>query len=338
MSNWQDVLHSPTKRNEEVDIDEEAISADIDRILKTRPYVGVSSSALKAAEDADGGEYKSSSMPMYDDVEEDMLHIETDEGRLDGIDGMEGKEDGGAGPSSAPRSGGTPSSRRSGTNRRGSFNRSAVGTAAAAGAPETQARVNQARIKYLQKQVEDNADLRNQLYDQLKDVQKSLSIEREENKRLKKRLQVMEADTRRNANRRDSSMGNSDALENLTQENLSLKKELQTAERLARKTDTDSKAKDVQLKRAVETINRMKAQLTELQQVNQGSSQEDRTRIETAEGRVKVLERQRLELINAFRKQMKLIDVLKRQKVHIEAARLLAFTEEEFLGALNWAV
>jgi hypothetical protein len=45
---------------------------------------------------------------------------------------------------------------------------------------------------------------------------------------------------------------------------------------------------------------------------------------------------QKAELIAAFKKQMQLINILKRQKLHVEAAKLLSFTEEEFMKTLDW--
>lgn len=47
------------------------------------------------------------------------------------------------------------------------------------------------------------------------------------------------------------------------------------------------------------------------------------------------LERQKNDLVSAVRKQARLIEVLKRQKLHLEASRLLDFNEKEFLKAVE---
>mmetsp|Transcript_62942 Transcript_62942/g.142101 ORF Transcript_62942/g.142101 Transcript_62942/m.142101 type:complete len:99 (+) Transcript_62942:101-397(+) len=74
--------------------------------------------------------------------------------------------------------------------------------------------------------------------------------------------------------------------------------------------------------------------------VERSSKAEDgealRMQVAKLEAKTGRLEKQKAELLNAFRKQLKLIDILKRQKVHIEAARALAFTEEEFMKTLDW--
>eukprot|EP00744_Colponema_vietnamica_P017861 GILI01025145.1.p1 GENE.GILI01025145.1~~GILI01025145.1.p1 ORF type:complete len:234 (-),score=39.74 GILI01025145.1:82-759(-) len=49
----------------------------------------------------------------------------------------------------------------------------------------------------------------------------------------------------------------------------------------------------------------------------------------------KKLELQRVELLNCIRKQNKLIEVLRRQKLHLEASKLLQMTEEDFTKVLE---
>ncbi|CAG9460626.1 unnamed protein product [Pedinophyceae sp. YPF-701] len=112
-------------------------------------------------------------------------------------------------------------------------------------------------------------------------------------------------------------------------------REGQLADQSKRAVEAEARGRDVRLNRALEEVERLRAALESVQ--SQGKAQKDVTRAEynrvVAEN--KKVERQKQELLVAFRKQMALIDILKRQKVHLEAARLLAFTEEEFVRALD---
>ncbi len=119
------------------------------------------------------------------------------------------------------------------------------------------------------------------------------------------------------------------AMQAMQRESASVSREHKT-----RKAEQDSK--DAKLNRALEEIDRLKAQLKS-DEINYretlDASKQEKERLVSENRR---LSKHRTDLVNAFKKQMKLIDVLKRQKLHLEAAKMLSFTEEEFSKTLEY--
>ncbi|XP_016517697.1 testis-expressed sequence 9 protein-like isoform X2 [Poecilia formosa] len=85
-----------------------------------------------------------------------------------------------------------------------------------------------------------------------------------------------------------------------------------------------------------EEVDRMNSQLTaaNLAKKKKVLSSEENLTIENLLAENKLLKKQKYDLISGFKKQAKLIDILKRHIMHVEAAKLLSFTEDEFIKAM----
>ncbi|XP_072134559.1 testis-expressed protein 9 isoform X2 [Mobula birostris] len=114
------------------------------------------------------------------------------------------------------------------------------------------------------------------------------------------------------------------------------KKELDSQKRAQKQFATNHSATEVRLNRALEETEKYKAELNKLKQSNKDITNQEKLMIDQLKTENKKLEKQKTELMTGFKKQMKLIDILKRQKMHMEAAKMLSFTEEEFIKALEW--
>ena len=105
--------------------------------------------------------------------------------------------------------------------------------------------------------------------------------------------------------------------------------------RSTRASEAETKSRDVRLNRALEEVERYKNALAEAREERKGGGAEIRREAGELRGEVRRLERQKQELAAAFKKQSKLVDVLRKQKTHLEAARVVQFAEEAFLSVLE---
>ncbi|KAM4748994.1 testis-expressed protein 9 [Rhinophrynus dorsalis] len=115
-----------------------------------------------------------------------------------------------------------------------------------------------------------------------------------------------------------------------------LEKEVENFKRIQKQSACSQSATEVRLNRALEEADKYKVELNKLKQSNKDNANQERKKIEELKLENKKLEKQKAELMAGFKKQLKLIDILKRQKIHLESAKMLSFTEEEFMKALEW--
>eukprot|EP00357_Protocruzia_adherens_P028564 CAMPEP_0115012318 /NCGR_PEP_ID=MMETSP0216-20121206/24650_1 /TAXON_ID=223996 /ORGANISM="Protocruzia adherens, Strain Boccale" /LENGTH=360 /DNA_ID=CAMNT_0002381321 /DNA_START=1 /DNA_END=1083 /DNA_ORIENTATION=- len=126
-----------------------------------------------------------------------------------------------------------------------------------------------------------------------------------------------------------------DKLQRTERELILLRSEAEGARRDLKKNEQGQKGKDAKLNRLIEEVEKYKSIIKEHRTHDTEKNDIARHEMDRLAQENKKLEKQKTELLQAFKKQLKLIDILKRQKIHIEASKMLQFTEEEFVKVLD---
>ena len=112
-------------------------------------------------------------------------------------------------------------------------------------------------------------------------------------------------------------------------------KEREGLEKAQREQAVGAGAKDVRLNRALEEVEKYKRLLSDARGKEGEGTEQVRRQLDAALAEKKRLAKQKAELLAGFKKQMRLIDVLKRQVINVQAAKMLALTEQDFTRALE---
>lgn len=198
---------------------------------------------------------------------------------------------------------------------------------------EAQIRFLKAKLRVMQEELDRLAHEYNKKDDENNTLTSHVKEVEEERIRLQKATNIQQSQIEKYKSLAEEAQKKSDGLQ---QQALALQKELETQKRAQKQFVTNHNATEVRLNRALEETDKYKAELNKVKQSNKDITNQEKLTIEQLKLENNKLEKQKNELMTGFKKQMKLIDILKRQKMHVEAAKLLSFTEEEFIKALEW--
>ncbi|XP_073845802.1 uncharacterized protein [Musca autumnalis] len=121
-----------------------------------------------------------------------------------------------------------------------------------------------------------------------------------------------------------------------SKEKLKQQKELETAKREIKILTQNNKNLEKRLYRANEDLENTKTSLSEMKKAEKEQQEKARLDLEAKDKQIKSLKKQRADLLNAYKKQLFLIDNLKRQTICLEQAKMLEFGEKEFSKILEW--
>ncbi|XP_008946018.1 PREDICTED: testis-expressed sequence 9 protein [Merops nubicus] len=198
---------------------------------------------------------------------------------------------------------------------------------------EAQIRFLKAKLRVMQEELDSVVCECRKKDDENQNLKHRLKDTEEENSRLQRAISMQHSQTEKYKTLSQEANKKSEGLQ---QEVIALEKELENLRRVQKQAATSQSATEVRLNRALEEAERYKVELNKVRQTNKDVANQELKTIEELKMENKKLQKQKGELMTGFKKQLKLIDILKRQKMHLEAAKMLSFTEEEFMKVLEW--
>ncbi|XP_012513490.1 PREDICTED: testis-expressed sequence 9 protein [Propithecus coquereli] len=198
---------------------------------------------------------------------------------------------------------------------------------------EAQIRFLKAKLRVMQEELDNVVCECNKKEDKIQDLKSQVKNFEEDSLRQQRTINMQQSQIEKYKTLFEEANKKCDGLQ---QQLSSVERELENKRRLQKQAASSQSATEVRLNRALEEADKYKLELNKLRQDNKDITNEEHKKIEVLKSENKKLEKQKGELMIGFKKQLKLIDVLKKQKMHIEAAKMLSFTEEEFMKALEW--
>ena len=124
----------------------------------------------------------------------------------------------------------------------------------------------------------------------------------------------------------------------ITNEKINVEKELTKLMRDEKTKTSKTSQQEARLNRAVEEMEKYKNEMVRLKKENRENASKDGARNDDFVHENRRLQRLVEDQQTCIKKQFKLIDILKQQKMHLEAARNLQFTEQEWQKVLDSSV